>query len=102
MLNAVGGKIEPGETPEEAIQREFREETGMDVVRWKKFLVHESDNHVLHCFTATVDVWKAASVTDEQVTVIKVGDYDGCIPNLRWMVPMALDPEVVASTVIVK
>ena len=49
MLNAVGGKIEPGETPEEAIQREFREETGMDVVRWKKFLVHESDNHVLHC-----------------------------------------------------
>lgn len=29
--NGVGGKIEPGETPDEAIAREIMEETGLDV-----------------------------------------------------------------------
>ena len=29
FLNAVGGKIEPGEQPLEAMTREFKEETGV-------------------------------------------------------------------------
>lgn len=34
--NAIGGKVEPGETPLAACQREFREEAGVDVSadRW--------------------------------------------------------------------
>ena len=34
-LNGVGGKIEPGESPAQAMCREFREEAGLDVGDWQ-------------------------------------------------------------------
>ena len=37
--NAIGGKIEPNETADEAMRREFREETGFDVPNWTMFCV---------------------------------------------------------------
>lgn len=36
-LNGVGGHIEPGETPDEAIERGFEEETGLIIRSWNHF-----------------------------------------------------------------
>ena len=93
-LNGVGGHIELGESPEEAIRREFREETGLDIEEWTKFLVHESPNHVMHCFKTVIDVNKVNTMTDEAVLVVNVSDKKDFIENLLWMIPMALDKEV--------
>lgn len=63
LVNCPGGKLEPGETPEEAVVREFAEETGMTVrVRDLKPAaelvfrfpeVPEWEDLRLHYFTAT-------------------------------------------------
>ncbi len=41
-LNGVGGKIEEGEEPLDAMRREFKEEAGLDIQHWIEF-AHLSD-----------------------------------------------------------
>ena len=71
----VGGKFLEGESPEECLLREVREETGLTLKRWRyrglvTFLSDEWEGEYMHLFTA--DQW-----TGEQ-TVCDEGD-------LRWI-----------------
>ena len=53
----VGGKFEPGESPEECMLREFREETGLTLTQWAYrgivTFVSEDWCEYMHLFTAT-------------------------------------------------
>ena len=53
----VGGKFEPGESPEECMLREFREETGLTLTKWAYrgivTFVSEAWCEYMHLFTAT-------------------------------------------------
>lgn len=53
----VGGKFEPGESPEECMLREFREETGLTLTKWAYrgivTFVSEDWCEYMHLFTAT-------------------------------------------------
>lgn len=55
----VGGKFEPGESPEECLLREVREETGLTLTRWRYrgiiTFVLDGTAEYMHLFTA--DGW---------------------------------------------
>jgi len=98
LLNGVGGKVEEDEFAEQAVAREFAEETGMRVDHWRAFCLHRDKSHGYEVvyYAAVGAVESARTTTDEEIVVCAVADVPHLevIPNLRWLIPMALDPEM--------
>jgi 8-oxo-dGTP diphosphatase len=93
-FNGIGGKVEPDETPEDAIEREFAEEAGLEQIPWTKFAVMGGPGWVVHCYCAAVpNVEHVRTMTDEEVSIQGAFDVPWLttIPNLRWLVPLAQD-----------
>jgi 8-oxo-dGTP diphosphatase len=105
LYNGIGGKVEDGEEPIEAMVREFHEETGAVVTDWKPFckIIHSaiisksmpSGPWTVHFFKA-FQVATLQSPTDEptkwwnvQATTNRLNNY--FVPNLHWLIPMALE-----------
>ncbi len=96
LLNGIGGKIEPGESPVAAICREFTEETGVITVpvQWTNFaIINHLDEYHVTFFVTFDDTMFTAKTTEKEV----VGLYDvddlppNLVVNLRWLIPLALD-----------
>lgn len=99
--NGIGGKIEDGETPHQAMVREFREETGVVIEDWSEFCILEGEDWYVRFFTATSgQVFDVRTTTDEYVDVISLASLpDNMMANLRWLIPMALDKSVAHASV---
>lgn len=109
LLNGVGGKMEPGGTPLTAMEREWAEETGADPVRWRHFGSltgdldpgGDPDPWVVYCYRARVEEDILDVVTREQndagefLLVLPIygilRDRLEIVPNLRWLLPMAME-----------
>lgn len=92
LLNGVGGKIETGETALEAMRREFKEETSVDISAWKSFCDMSGKDFLVKCYCSTYIFDKIRSNTDEKVNIYNVDDLPFyVIPNLKWLIPMAID-----------
>jgi 8-oxo-dGTP diphosphatase len=95
-VNALGGKIAPGETISEAARREVREEAGVDVEQWEEFLVWDDPvyrMHVMRAFDPAAE--RAHMAEDQEVFLAAVDDLPpNLIDNLRWLIPLALDRDV--------
>ena len=102
-LNGIGGKIERGETPADAMRREFREEAALDIATWQEVLTlsgaDDAGSGVAwrgHFFRAFGDIDSARGLTDEKIEIHAVAALPrDTIPNLHWMIPLMLDEEVV-------
>ncbi len=90
-LNGIGGHIQQGETPFNAMRREFIEEGNLIIHDWKNFAILNGNDFVVHFFRSNVDVFDSIeSMTDEKIYTACVN----CLPsnvldNLRWLIPMA-------------
>jgi 8-oxo-dGTP diphosphatase len=104
-LNGIGGKIEAGETPIEAMRREFREEADLDDRDWQEVLTlsgrDDAGSGVAwrgHFFRAFGDIDAARAMTDETLERHPVRPLPpDTIPNLHWMIPLMLDDEPVSG-----
>lgn len=104
LINGIGGKKEPGESALEAMQREFREETGLitDITQWKSFGQMGSEYFQVDLFWTTMT--EAELSQHQSLTAERVGLYDfslllehrfhRCMPNLPWILGALLDPEL--------
>lgn len=96
LLNGVGGKIEDNETPLEAMQREFLEETGVDYPFWEERLQMHGEGWHCHVFSAFSNrVSKCSTTTEEPVRVIPTQMIpSSVISNLKWLIPFLLEVPV--------
>jgi 8-oxo-dGTP diphosphatase len=92
-LNGIGGRIEDGETPDDAMRREFLEETGVDYAAWQRFCtLRDERGWLVHFYLGSGDLLKAKSQTDEKVLCcgLRALHQTQALPNLHWLIPMAL------------
>lgn len=92
-LNGVGGRVEDFELPALAMRREFLEETGLDHADWHRFCsLRDERGWLVHFFSAIGDITTARQLTDEPPICcgIEFLQAHEVIPNLRWLIPMAL------------
>lgn len=97
-LNGVGGKVEAGEAPYQAMRREFREEADLDVADWQHALTLTGPDWTADFFRAFGDIEAARPLTDELLErrSVRLLPAD-VIPNLSWIVPLMLDDELIAG-----
>lgn len=102
-LIGVGGKLEPGESPYDAMVREYKEEAAATVSDWKKFCILNVRGLELrakvHYFyaTDTLAVSKSHALTDEPIRVLPLSRLKlvtNLMPNLTWMIPWLLDDSI--------
>lgn len=103
LLNGVGGKIEKGETSAAAMFREFKEETTVEISRWRHYARVEGPNwfvdfYAYFCEEPARD-WRLelgieGTDPDEPVSWYPVSEVlrrHDVIANLRWQIPLAID-----------
>lgn len=97
-LNGPGGKVEFGELDDEAMIREYHEETGILHRDWYRFCrLNDIRKYSVQFFFGRAP-WEIIEVASdpnrsEAVGVFRVADLGkrpDILPNLTWLIPMAL------------
>lgn len=93
-FNAIGGKIEHGEHRQSAMNREFKEEAGVETHWRHRFSLVRTEVYAVHFYSSfsTHHLDLVESQEDEPIVIHSVDPLPvNLIPNLRWIIPMILD-----------
>lgn len=102
-FNGIGGKIEEGETPSQAMIREFEEEAGVRTTAWRWFCYLSLRGASVDFFTCCGDLSKVRTMEEEKISIVPVDDLRDLppvMPNLFWLLPMAMDKDKVTAVVV--
>lgn len=104
LLNGVGGKLEDGEQPIDAMVREFQEETGVFIPasEWKYRADFGDDTYKVFVFSAFADaVYDVRTVEKEEVHILSVYSMlTSGFPlkdNIPELIPMCMVKDLVKS-----
>jgi 8-oxo-dGTP diphosphatase len=102
LLNGLGGHIEDGETPMQAMIREMQEESALEIIDWNLRTSFHGPSYELFVYSAVHRIQDAIQMTDEALIHVEVNSIWNApvIPNLRWLIPLCLDPAVLDSKVL--
>lgn len=96
LWNGVGGHIEPGEFPLDAMKREFVEETGVAIDKqgdWRQSSYMTNGMYSIDIFATVSEHWDdATTMTDEPISVWHVEEVlrsKDTIFNIPWLLLMA-------------
>lgn len=97
LLNAIGGEIEEGESPDDAMVREFKEETGLEVTDWKLLATETGPGYEVTFYRSHISGesrWCPPPENDagERIGWNLMETENPCIGNLGWLLPLCLDP----------
>ncbi len=93
--NGVGGHVEPGENPNDAMVREFREETGVLIDNWSLFALKTGKGFQVVCYASINDRRERVNtMTDEEVAEWSLGLIPGAVghrfdPDLELLIAAA-------------
>lgn len=96
-LNGVGGHIEDGESKENAMVREYLEETGVTTIEkeWIYYCSMVGKDFTVECFCGLGNVDLVGTKSDEKVSVFYTSELppwrDDMIENLGWLIASAID-----------
>jgi 8-oxo-dGTP diphosphatase len=95
-LNGLGGKIEQGETEIQAMVREIREESGLQILEkeWKRIGEMNGKDWNVTVFAChyTGKPTDALDATDETVEWIEVQNLPkNVMENLPWLIPLSIN-----------
>ncbi len=96
--NAIGGKIEPGESPKAAMVREFEEEAFIQTKEedWHPLCTIGDEKYAVYFFYCSNENWRDHMTREtEEVFHVPVMDLPSIrhrmIENLNWLIPMCID-----------
>lgn len=97
LFNGIGGKVEEGETPLDAMIREFDEETGVLIDSWQLYATLQYPKTEIFFFKALVEpeyLDNLKTMTDELIYIFTLQEFNlkphECVRNLSWLLPMAM------------
>ncbi len=93
-LNGIGGKMVEGESPLDAMSREFLEEAGVEILDWEYVLKYynEGSYEVFFFRHFSDDIYKTTQQEEEPLRIIPISTLpSNTVFNLRWLIPLCLD-----------
>lgn len=96
LFNGVGGKVEADESPADAMVREFKEETGVQIDYWEYIGNMQGKDWIVYCYkSSSLKALDVKTTTDEVIKIIPVNSIKNysTISNLQWLIPLCLDED---------